>query len=283
MRLLGKVVVITGAGAGLGRECALLFAQEGARVVVTDVVADRAAAVSGLINDAGGESPALKVDVRSEDDVHAAVAAAVDTYGALDIMHANAGIAMPGLGSIPFDEVTKEQWQLVVDVNLTGVFLACKQAVPPMKRAGGGAIVVTSSAASLVAYPGWSAYGASKGGVNSLVRQLALELGRFGIRINALCPTRGMSPNMLLPGDAPVLGRSYEESTGTWSPDESPIPLKLDRPPNLRDNANLALFLASDDSQYMSGVCLPSCDGGTLSRVAMLLEAQPSVPAPAPA
>lgn len=283
MRLRDKVVVITGAGAGLGRESALLFAQEGARVVVTDLMADRAQAASALINEAGGESLALKADVRVEEEVQAAVAAAVDTYGGLDVMYANAGTAMPGLGSIPFEGVSLEQWHQVVEVNLTGVFLACKHAVAPMRRAGGGSIVVTSSAGSLVAYPGWSAYGASKGGVNSLVRHLAWELGRYGIRVNALCPTHGMSPNLLLPPDAPVVGQSYEEVAGPWSPAESPIPLKLNRPPSLRDNANVALFLASDDSQYMSGVCLPSCDGGTLSRVAMMFEDQwqQSVAAPA--
>jgi NAD(P)-dependent dehydrogenase (short-subunit alcohol dehydrogenase family) len=283
MRLQDKVVVITGAGSGLGRESALLFAREGARVVVTDLIAERADTVSKLIAEDGGESLSVKADVRVEDDVRAAAAAAVDHYGGLDVMYANAGIAMPGLGTVPFEDVTEEQWHEVVEVNLTGVFLACKHAVPPMKRAGGGSIVVTSSAGALVAYPGWSAYGASKGGVNSLVRHLAWELGRYGIRVNALCPAHGMSPNLLLPPDAPVVGRSYEEVAGPWSPADSPIPLKVARPPSLRDNANVALFLASDESQYMSGVCLPSCDGGTLSRVAMMFDHdwQQAVTAPA--
>jgi NAD(P)-dependent dehydrogenase (short-subunit alcohol dehydrogenase family) len=101
---------------------------------------------------------------------------------------------------------------------------------------------------------------------------MAWALGSYGIRVNALCPTHGMSPNLLLPPDAPVVGQSYEEVAGPWDPSVSPIPFKASRPPSLRDNANVALFLASDESMYMSGVCLPSCDGGTLGRVAIEFE-----------
>jgi NAD(P)-dependent dehydrogenase (short-subunit alcohol dehydrogenase family) len=111
--------------------------------------------------------------------------------------------------------------------------------------------------------------------VNGLVRNLSFELGKYGIRINALCPTHGMSPNFLMPPDAEVVGRSYEEVAGDWEPSHSPIPLKLGRPPSLSDNAKVALFLASDDSAYMSGVCLPATDGGTLSRVAMQFPGDP--------
>jgi NAD(P)-dependent dehydrogenase (short-subunit alcohol dehydrogenase family) len=110
-------------------------------------------------------------------------------------------------------------------------------------------------------------YTATKAGVNGLVRNLAYDLGRYGIRINALAPTHGMSPNFLMPPDAEVVGRSYEEHRGNWDPAAAPMPLKLPRPPSLMDNARVALFLASDDSAYMSGVTIPSTDGGTLSRV----------------
>lgn len=269
MRLLDKVVVITGAGSGLGREAALLFAAEGARVVVTDLVPARAETVTKEVVAAGGAAVGLTADVRVESDMQAAVALAVDTWGRLDVMFANAGIAEIGFGSVPFEELTLENWNAVQATNLTGVFLAAKAATPVMRRQGGGAMVVTSSASSLVAYPHFISYTASKHGVNGLVKVLSLELGRYGIRVNALCPTHGMSANLPLAPDAEVLGRSYEQM-GEWNPDHAAMPLRLDRPPTLRDNANVALFLASDDAAYMSGVCLPATDGGTLARVAIV-------------
>ena len=269
MRLQDKVVVITGAGSGLGRESALLFAREGARVVVTDLSASRAADVAQQVRDAGGEAVGLAADVTVETDMQAAVAAAVDTWGRLDVMYANAGIGEIGFGSVAFEDLTLESWNAVQAVNLTGVFLAAKAAVPVMKAQGTGNIVVTSSASSFVAYPHFISYTASKHGVNGLVKVLSLELGRFGIRINATCPTHGMSANLPLPLDAEVLGTSYEQM-GEWDKDAAAMPLRLDRPPTLRDNANVALVLASDDSAYMSGVCLPATDGGTLARVAMI-------------
>ncbi len=269
MRLADKVVLITGAGSGLGRESALLFAAEGAQVAVTDVSEGRAKDTAALVAERGGDAIALTLDVTDEAAVEAGVDATVEHYGRLDVMFANAAIAEVGLGTTPFEDVTLDAWNQVVAVNLTGVFLAAKHAVRVMRSAGRGTIVVTSSAGGLVAYPGFYAYGSAKGGVNSLVRHLAWGLGRDGIRVNALCPAHGMSPNLLLPLDAPVIGQSYEEVAGPWDPSVSPIPFKAPRPPSLRDNANVALFLASDDSMYMSGVCLPSCDGGTLARVAI--------------
>src|SRR5437588_1491803 len=138
-----------------------------------------------------------------------------------------------------------------------------------MRANGGGSIICTSSAGGLVAYPGFSPYHASKGGVNMLVKGLSLDLGKYNIRVNAICPTHGMSANFMMPPGSEVLGRSYEEVMGPWDPAQSQIPLKVDRPPSLLDNAYGALFFASDESAYMSGVILPTCDGGTLSRVAL--------------
>lgn len=282
MRLAGKVALITGAGAGLGREAALLFAQEGARVIVTDVSAGRAQEVAKQVNERAGEAFAVAADVSVESDVAAAVQVAVDRHGKLDVMFANAGVAVDSLGAIPFEQLPAQSWQRLVDVNLTGVFFSCKHAAAVMKRNGGGTIVVTSSAASLAAYPGWAAYAATKGGVNALVRGMALDLGRYGIRVNALCPASGMSPNFVSPLDAPVVPASYEESAGAWDPWTTTMPLKLNRPPSLADNAKVALFLASDDSAYMSGVCVPSCDGGMLARVPMLMDLpQPTGTVPA--
>ncbi|EXG81850.1 SDR family NAD(P)-dependent oxidoreductase [Cryptosporangium arvum] len=269
MRLRDKVVVITGAGSGLGRESALLFAAEGARVVVTDLIEARAEKVAAEVGAAGGQAVPLRADVRIETDMVAAVALATGTWGRLDVLFANAGIGEVGFGTVAFEDLTLENWNAVQATNLTGVFLAAKAAVPVFKAQGGGNVVVTSSASSFAAYPHFISYTASKHGVNGLVKVLSLELGRFGIRVNALCPTHGMSANLALAPDAEVLGRSYEELRA-WDKDAAAMPLRLDRPPVLRDNANLALFLASDESQYMSGVCVPATDGGTLARVAIV-------------
>jgi NAD(P)-dependent dehydrogenase (short-subunit alcohol dehydrogenase family) len=270
MRLQDKVVVITGAGSGLGRESALLFAAEGAKVVVTDLIRKRAEKVASEVNAvAAGAGVSLAADVRSEGDMKAAVQLALDTWGRIDVMFANAGIGEVGFGSVPFEDLTVENWDAVQDVNLKGVFLAAKAAVPPMKQQGGGTIVVTSSASAIAAYPHFVSYTASKHGVNGLVKVLSYDLGKYGIRINALCPTHGMSINLALPPEADVLGKSYEEME-PWDKSKAAMPLRLNRPPQLRDNANVALFLASDDSAYMSGVCLPATDGGTLARVAII-------------
>ena len=212
------------------------------------------------------------MDVSDESAVEAACKGAVDRFGRLDVLFRQRGHLRAGVGQTPFEDVSLEDWNRVLAVNLTGIFLPSKYAVRAMKPRKQGTIVITSSAGALAAYPGWFAYGASKGGINSLVRHMAWALGSYGIRVNALCPTHGMSPNLLLPPEAPVVGQSYEEVAGPWDPAASPIPFKAPRPPSLRDNANVALFLASDESMYMSGVCLPSCDGGTLGRVAIEFE-----------
>jgi NAD(P)-dependent dehydrogenase (short-subunit alcohol dehydrogenase family) len=270
MRLSGKVAVITGAGSGLGRVSSRLFAQEGARVVITDISESRAQETLELVRADGGEAIALKADVTDESEVEAAVEAAVSEYGRLDVMFANAGIPAKDFGLTPFEDITEAEWDETHDVVLKGVFFSVKHAVRAMKRNPGGSIVCTSSAASLVGYPGFPQYGAAKGGINALVRICAAwEIGKYGIRINAICPTHGMSANFILPPDAPVLGKSHEEMAGEWNPDHSPIPLKLPRPPRILDNAYPALFLASDESMYMSGVCMPTTDGGTLAQVAI--------------
>jgi len=269
MRLADKVAVITGAGSGLGRECSLLFADEGARVVAVDIDEQRANDVAALVETRGGKAIAVTADVGAEPEIAAAVGTAIEQFGRLDIMFANAGVTVPGRGGVAFDDLTEEAWDETFHTNIKGVFFSCKHAVRAMKEQRSGTIIATSSAASFAAYPGMHAYAATKGAVNSLVKTLSMELGAYGIRINAVAPTHGMSPNFFLGKGFPVLGKSYEEVGGPWDPSISPIPLKLDRPPSLRDNANVVLFLASDESAYISGVVLPSTDGGTLSKVAM--------------
>ena len=273
MRLEGKVVVITGAGHGLGRECSRLFASEGAKVVATDIVEEHIKSVAEEIEGRGGQAIHCVADVTSEADMQAAVEAAVNRFGRLDVMFCNAGIPEEGFGSVSFVDTTLESWGRVVAVNLTGVFLGAQAATRQfLRQGGGGNIVVTTSAAGLVAYRGFRSYVAAKSGANGLVRALSLELGEHGIRVNALCPFHGMSANFAGKVEDAPLEKSYEELAGAWDKSQAPMPLKLDRPPNLRDSANLALFLASDESAYMSGVCIPATDGGTYARVALDLE-----------
>ena len=271
MRLQDKVVVITGCGHGLGRDATRLFTAEGAKVVATDVVDTYLPSLVEEVEADGGQATYLKADVTSESDMAAAVALAVDTYGRLDVMFCNAGIPEVGLGTISFEDTTLANFQKVVDVNLTGVFIGAQAATRQfLAQGGGGNIVVTTSAASLVAYPGFRSYVAAKAGANGLVRGLSFDLGAHGIRVNALCPFHGMSANFTrgTVEDAP-LEMSHEQAEGPWDKSASPLPLKLDREPTLRDSSNLALFLASDESAYMSGVCIPATDGGTHARVAL--------------
>jgi NAD(P)-dependent dehydrogenase (short-subunit alcohol dehydrogenase family) len=268
-RVAGKSVLITGAGSGLGRESALLFAAEGANVVVTDLVPARVDRVVEQVRAAGGEAVGIKADVRVPRDSVDAVALAVRTYGRLDVLMCSAGVPEEGFGTLAFEDISVDGFSSMLATNLTGVFLAARAAVPVMKKQRRGTILAVSSMAGFVAYPGFPGYAAAKHGVNGLVKGMSLSLGGYGIRANALCPAHGMSINFAMPPDADVLGKSYEEMR-PWDPAANSMPLKLDRPPSLRDNANAALFLVSDESAYMSGVCLPATDGGNLARTSII-------------
>jgi NAD(P)-dependent dehydrogenase (short-subunit alcohol dehydrogenase family) len=279
MRLEGKVALITGAGSGLGRHSAQLFTAEGAKVAVVDVDAERAEQTMKLVEQAGGDAISITADVADKQQITDAVRQTVAHYGKLDIAWANAGIVsrggvptVSGGEFVAFENLTESDWHDVLGVNLSGVVYTAQAAVPALKANGGGTILATSSAASLAAYHNIAMYSATKAGVNGLVRGLALDLGRYGIRVNAIAPTHGMSPNFLMPPGAPVVGQSYEEVAGPWNPTVSPIPLKLPRPPSLSDNAKVALFLVSDDSAYISGATISATDGGTLARVAIWFE-----------
>ncbi|MFD6060819.1 SDR family NAD(P)-dependent oxidoreductase [Rhodococcus wratislaviensis] len=285
MKLQDKVAVITGGGSGLGRQGAQLFASEGAKVAVVDIDGDRAEQTAKLVEQQGGTAIAITADVSDEAAVYRSVETTVEHFGKLDIMWANAGVvsrggvpSVAGGEHVDFQDLTDADWQHVLGVNLSGVVYSCKAAVPAMRANGGGTILATSSAASFAAYHSIAMYSATKAGVNGLVRGLSLDLGRYGIRVNALAPTHGMSPNFLMGPGTPVIGQSYEETAGPWDPGVSPIPLKLRRPPSLVDNAKVALFLVSDDSAYISGLTLPATDGGTLSRVAMMFEEDTPTP-----
>ncbi len=247
-RLDGKVAVITGAGSGIGRVAAGLFAAEGARVVVADVVGGDAESAAAEIVGVGGDAVAVTADVSDEDQVATMIATAVGTYGGLDVLFNNAGIFPADDGGVL--DTPPETWQRVMEVNLKGVWLGCRAAVPAMLDSGGGSIVnVASFVALMGAATAQIAYTASKGGVLAMTRELAVEYARRGIRANSICPG---------PIETPLLAELLAE------PDRRKrrlvhIPIgRFGRPEEI---AKAALFLASDDASFVTGSALV-VDGG---------------------
>jgi NAD(P)-dependent dehydrogenase (short-subunit alcohol dehydrogenase family) len=247
-RLEGKVALITGAGNGMGRAAAMLFAAEGARVVAVDAVADAGAATVEAITDAGGDAAPVVADVSDEDAVIRMIASAVESFGALHVLYNNAGIFPADDGGTTDTSVAT--WDRVMDVNLKGVWLGCKHGIPAIIESGGGAIVNTASFVALMgAATPQIAYTASKGGVLALTRELAVEHARNGVRANALCPG---------PIDTPLLAELMADPE--WARRRL-VHIPMGRPGRAEELAKAALFLASDDSSYMTGAALV-VDGG---------------------
>jgi NAD(P)-dependent dehydrogenase (short-subunit alcohol dehydrogenase family) len=243
-KLAGKVAVITGSGRGIGRAIALRYAQEGAKVVVADIIGENAEAVAGEIKAAGGEAIAVTTDVSQPDQVDALVKAAIDTFGGLHIMLCNAGKVRDAVKHV-FD-ADIEFFDAVVAANLRGHYLCAVAAARHMARHGGGVILTTSSGGATRAHRGMTAYDATKGGIEALTRALALDLAPYGIRVCCLVP------GFLAPDDAP------QEAL-----DRSAATVPLQRAGRSDDMAGPAVFLASDDAAYITGSNV-FVDGGVL-------------------
>jgi NAD(P)-dependent dehydrogenase (short-subunit alcohol dehydrogenase family) len=248
-KLDGKVAVVTGAAMGIGRSTAVLLAREGARVVIADVDEAQAEETLRSIEDLGGEALFARTDVSSSRDVEAAINAAVQTFGGIDVLHNNAAVA---LGATVVD-TTDELWSRVLDVNLGGVYRGCKYAIPHMIRNGGGSIINSTSVQALRGFAGWAAYAASKGGILSLTRQVALEYAEHNIRVNCVAPGTIMTPlNEKVFAEA----EDPEALVETWNR-MHPIG-RFGQPEEV---AEAVLFLASDSSSFVTGHCLV-VDGG---------------------
>ncbi len=248
MRLENKVALITGAGSGIGRESALLFAREGARVVVVDVNDGAGEAVAAQIREAGGQAVYAHADISKSAEAEGMIRAAEASFGRLDVLFNNAGISHPqDDDAVATDE---EVWDLTMNINLKGVFLGCKHGIPALRRAGGGSIINTASFVALLgAATPQLAYTASKGGVLALTRELAVIHARESIRVNALCP-----------------GPLHTELLMKYLDTEEKrqrrlVHIPMGRFGEAREIAQAALFLASDESSFTTGATF-LVDGG---------------------
>ena len=246
-RLDGKVAVITGAGSGMGRAMAELFAAEGAKLVLADI-SGKQDEVAAALEGKGGGTVGVRCDVSSESDVEAMIKAAEDNFGKLDVLCNNAGFGGP---MAPLHQQSLETWDKVHATNIRGAFLGMKYGIASMLKSGGGAIVNTTSASGVVGWKHHSVYGAAKAGVNQLTKTAALDYSDKNIRVNAIAPgtmwtglVEASKTHARPPSDYPMLAGI---PLGRWG--------------LAQDIANAALFLASDEAAYITGVILP-VDGG---------------------
>jgi NAD(P)-dependent dehydrogenase (short-subunit alcohol dehydrogenase family) len=251
-RLAGKRAIVTGAGSGIGRASARLFAAEGAAVLAVDRVEAAVAETVAAIVAEGGRAVALAADAGSEADVQGFVERAIAEFGGLDVIYANAGISG---GLVPLFDQSVEHWQEVLRVNLIGPFLAIKHAGPHLVRQGRGSIICTASVAGLRANAGGNPYSASKAGVISLVQTSANALGGTGVRVNAICPGL-IETGMTQPIFERARAHGSADKIGQLNP--------LGRAGAPHEIAAMALFLASDEASYVNGQAFP-VDGGLSS------------------
>ncbi len=249
MRLKDKVAIVTGGNQGIGKEYALRFAKEGAKVVIAARNLEKSEKVADELIDMGCEAMAIKVDVSKSDDTAMMAEKTVERFKRIDILLNNAAI-YSGLTMKPWDRITEEEWDRVFSVNVKGQWLTVKAVAPQMKKQGNGKIINTSSSTVLLGIPLLLAYATSKSAIIGMTRCLSAELGAFGIRVNTICPGLTMteaSTEML--GQPPGLAEFVAEMCA------------LGRNQQPEDLVGTAVFLASDDSDYVTGQLI-NVDGG---------------------
>jgi NAD(P)-dependent dehydrogenase (short-subunit alcohol dehydrogenase family) len=244
-RLDGKVALITGAGSGIGRAAALLFAAEGASVAVAEIAAEQGARTADAIAAAGGAALSVATDVSRPASVEAAVEATLQRFGGLHVLYNNAGGATSGDGKVT--EIALDEFWRTIGVDLFGTFLGCRFAIPAMVAGGGGSIINTTSIRAMIGTAGADAYSSAKGGVRALTQALALQWAEHGIRVNAIAPGVILTERVksLLREDDPIFRKSL---LGASEPE---------------DVARLALYLASDESRRVTGAILPMDSGAS--------------------
>jgi len=246
MQLTGKVAYVTGAGSGLGKAAAMRFVQEGAKVAILSRTESEINAVAKEIEEAGGEALPLTGDVSQPDQMEVANQKIIDTWGQLDIVVANAGIN--GVWAA-IDQLTPEEWDTTLEVNLKGTFLTVKYAVPFMKKAGGSIVVVSSvNGTRMFSNTGATAYSCSKAAQIAFTKMVALELAKHKIRVNAICP--GWIKSEIGENTFP---RELKEISEPVNYPDGSIPLTDGRPGKATQVADLILFLASDASSHVTG------------------------------
>jgi NAD(P)-dependent dehydrogenase (short-subunit alcohol dehydrogenase family) len=253
-RLAGKIAIVTGAASGIGAATAERFAREGAQVIVADINLTGAQEQVDTIRAAGGEATAIQVDLGEVDSIRTMIDAAVATYGGLDVLHNNAAATvLSGTKDTAVEQVDIDIWDTLMRINLRGTMVATKFAIPEMRKRGKGSIINTSSASSMAGAGSYTSYAVSKGGINTLTKYVAVQHGKEGIRCNAIVPGLIVTAN----------------SAKTYASPDGPgammlrhhLTPRLGRP---EDIANAALFLASDESEFITGqlICV---DGGSTS------------------
>jgi len=252
-RIAGKACIVTGAGSGIGRASVLRLAEEGGRVLCTDIDESSAAQTAEIAREAGGEVVHRAVDVSDPRAVDAMVAAAVDQFGRLDVLVNNAGVNLPGV----LHEVSDEVIDRTLAVNVKGQIYGCRAAIPHMLAVGGGSIINISSVNGIVSEPFLAVYSASKGASVMLTKGVALDYAKQGIRCNVICP--GWVDTPINYAHAEMLGglAHVYETIDSFQP--------IGRPGEPREIANVVLFLASDETSFMTGSVI-AVDGGMTSQ-----------------
>lgn len=251
MRLKDKVAIITGAGSGQGKASAKLFAKEGAKVVIAEWNEENGKQVEQEINDAGYEALFLKTDISNEENVQNVINQVVDRYGRIDVLFNNAGIGFSARSKYKMAsllETPTDDWNKILSINLNGVFLMSKYVLPIMIKQESGSIVNNSSLNGLLGVTGADAYSASKGGVIALTRVMAVDYGKYNIRVNCICPGAI---------DTPMIAEVLNDERIAKNYAAGPLG-RVGKPEEI---ATAALFLSSEESSYITGLIMP-VDGG---------------------